>query len=539
MHIMKMKRMMAALCCLLALTLWTGCSGDDEGDNNSRKPAATTLYRGSLELKSWADSTKIAVEMPGIEETFLQYLGVKSLKNFTVSEGDEATNDAAVVHQCQLAAAVLGKAEYDGDYKLTILKAESKDTLFVFRPTPANFGASRPLREYPSYPPAEGEDDMKYISEVAVAASASANGAQVELANHGFIVINNDLNAGLGGDYVYLGVKYTDDICDAITGFYIVVDARPGSFTKDGLKYNAVTAFGNNNGSLNSNTGGRNMWLYATKEGTSCVNWIDIVEDDNRMQADNLVKGLNSSLGRWDQYNGVDVNTGAGGSYRYIRIWFSGKSKPADAGLSELRAVDMGLSVKWASMNVGAEKVTDFGSFFAWAETKGYSSTNVNDGRDFSFNAYVGNSANYKIGGTTVLTAADDAATVNLGGKWRMPTREEVQELCDTRVSPAYSWEWKQNYGGVEGCYGYLITCRGNGNAIFLPAAGARIDNRIIERGKTGCYWSSTADDEPVEDFSDVTAEACKLVISHSAPYSDVNTDAFVYGFSVRAVQPY
>ena len=257
------------------------------------------------------------------------------------------------------------------------------------------------------------------------------------------------------------------------------------------------------------------------------------------MQADNLVKGLNSSLGRWDQYNGVDINTGAGGPYRYIRFWLSGATKPADAGLSELRAVDMGLSVKWASMNVGAKKVTDFGSFFAWAETKGYSSTNVNDGRDFSFSAYVGNSANYKIGGATVLTAADDAATANLGGKWRMPTRQEVQELCDTRVSPAYIWEWKQNYGGVEGCHGYLITCKGNGNTIFLPAAGARIDNRIVEQGKTGCYWSSTVDDDPVEDFSDVTAEAYDLAFCNSYPYSDVNTCAFVYGCSVRAVQPY
>ena len=109
MHIMKMKRMMAALCCLLALTLWTGCSGDDEGDNNL-KPAATTRYRGSLVLEAWLDSTKVAVEMPHIEETFLEYLGIKSLKDFAVSEGDEATNDAAVKHQCQLAAAVLGKA---------------------------------------------------------------------------------------------------------------------------------------------------------------------------------------------------------------------------------------------------------------------------------------------------------------------------------------------------------------------------------------------------------------------------------------------
>ena len=103
-----MKNIMAALCCLFALTLWTGCSGDDDGDNNNPKPAATTLYRGSLVLESWIDSTKIAEEMPRIEETFLQYLGVKSLKNFTVEQ-----------YQAELAKIVNGEIVVDNNSEMS------------------------------------------------------------------------------------------------------------------------------------------------------------------------------------------------------------------------------------------------------------------------------------------------------------------------------------------------------------------------------------------------------------------------------------
>ena len=536
-----MKNIMAALCCLFALTLWTGCSGDDDGDNNNPKPAATTLYRGSLVLESWIDSTKIAEEMPRIEETFLQYLGVKSLKNFTVSEGDEATNDAAVKHQCALAAAVLAKTEYDGGYKLTILKAESKDTLFVFQPTPSN---------RPTLDPLDGmahsvlpEDDYSrptnyYISDVAVAASESSNGAQVELANRGYSIITTDLNEGLGGDYVYLGIKYSTNVHDAISDLYIMVGTRwGGDFTRDGLTFSPVNHYGNNYGSLNSNTGGKEMWLYATKEGKKCLKQLSVVESEDRMEGDDLVRGIKSDMSLWDNYRGVDINTGAGGKYRYLRNVFSDVTKPSKTAQMDSRAIDMGLSVMWASMNVGAEKVTDFGSFFAWAETKGDSSKDTGDGRSFTPDTYVGNSDNYIVGGTTVLTPDDDAATVNWGGKWRMPTRKEMEELCNTRVSPAYSWEWRHNYG-AEGCHGYLITYKANGNAIFLPAVGCRFMDFIIDQGKVGCYWTSSVEELEENEDSDVSLYAHMLIFCEGEPYAEAGYDCFDTGYSIRPVLP-
>ena len=329
-----MKNSMAALCCLLALTLWTGCSGDDEGDNNNLKPAATTRYRGSLVLEAWLDSTKVAVEMPHIEETFLEYLGIKSLKDFAVSAGDEAPNDAAVKHQCQLAAAVLGKAEYEALYKLTILKAASNDTIFEFRPTPSNLliSPSDSRWEHGVWPDEEENPRRPvnwYICDVAVSADASASAAQVVLANNGYSVVTTDLNEGLGGDYVFMGIKCTTNIYDAISDLYIMVGTRwCGDFTRDGLTFSPVNHYGNNDGSLNSNTGGKEMWLYATKEGKKCLKQLSVVESDDRMEGDDLVRGIKSDMSLWDNYRGVDINTGAGGKYRYLRNVFFDVTKP-------------------------------------------------------------------------------------------------------------------------------------------------------------------------------------------------------------------
>nr|MCR4707194.1 hypothetical protein [Clostridiales bacterium] len=93
--------------------------------------------------------------------------------------------------------------------------------------------------------------------------------------------------------------------------------------------------------------------------------------------------------------------------------------------------VDLGLSVKWAAMNLGAEKISDRGGYFAWGETA--------QKDDYTWSAYRhGDSAdtltkyNFTDHGLT-LEAADDAAAVNWGGAWRMPTGAEWEELCDKR----------------------------------------------------------------------------------------------------------
>ena len=134
--------------------------------------------------------------------------------------------------------------------------------------------------------------------------------------------------------------------------------------------------------------------------------------------------------------------------------------------------VDLGLSVKWAKCNVGAEKETDAGLYFAWGETTGYTASQVGTDKQFSWSDYkYGNSSinltKYnQSDGKTVLESADDAATQIMGDEWRMPTKADFQELLSNTNK-----EWTQ----VNGVNGYKFTSNKEGyqnNSIFIPAAG-------------------------------------------------------------------
>ena len=148
---------------------------------------------------------------------------------------------------------------------------------------------------------------------------------------------------------------------------------------------------------------------------------------------------------------------------------------------TDARAVDLGLSVKWASCNVGAESPEEYGDYFAWGETttkSDYSSsTSVTYGLSISELESRG-----IIGADGNLTAAYDAATANWGGNWRMPTLDEMKELLDE-----CTWEWTT----MNGVYGRKVTGP-NGNSIFLPAAGYRYDTSLYFAGSGGYYWSAT-----------------------------------------------
>jgi len=151
--------------------------------------------------------------------------------------------------------------------------------------------------------------------------------------------------------------------------------------------------------------------------------------------------------------------------------------------------VDLGLSVKWATCNVGAEKPEDYGDYFAWGETvpkSDYSWSTykfTTDGGD-TFTKYTGSDK-------TVLDAADDAATANWGGDWRMPTLDEQKELLDN-----CTWEWQEEgntaFGGVAGM---KVTSKKTGYTdkyIFLPASGYRYGASLSDAGSLGYYWSAT-----------------------------------------------
>ena len=167
--------------------------------------------------------------------------------------------------------------------------------------------------------------------------------------------------------------------------------------------------------------------------------------------------------------------------------------------------VDLGLSVKWASCNLGASKPTEYGGYYQWAGTEDVSDTGIclnwskcpytgsYDGTGWT--KYNTKSSYGTVDNKTVLEAKDDAASVVLGGKWRIPTDEEWPELRNTENC---SWTWTT----IDGVNGYKVQSKKSGytnNWIFLPAAGCRYDVMLNDVGSDGCYWSSSLDtDQPL-----------------------------------------
>ena len=166
-------------------------------------------------------------------------------------------------------------------------------------------------------------------------------------------------------------------------------------------------------------------------------------------------------------------------------------STPWQQGGVTYEYVDLGLSVKWAKCNVGAEKETDAGLYFAWGETTGYTASQVGTDKQFSWSDY---KYGYYISkynqsdGKTVLESADDAPSQIIGGDWRMPTKAEFEELLSGTTN-----EWVTNYNGT-GVNGYKFT-GSNGNSIFIPAAGYCEEGGVYDVGGKGSVWSSSLHD--------------------------------------------
>ena len=150
--------------------------------------------------------------------------------------------------------------------------------------------------------------------------------------------------------------------------------------------------------------------------------------------------------------------------------------------------VDLGLSVKWATCNVGATKPEEYGDYFAWGETQpksnyDWSTYKYCNGSYKTLTKYNNSSSYGTVDNKTTLDLSDDAARANWGGSWRMPTRAEQDELRNN-----CTWTWTTQ----NGVNGYKVTSKSNGNSIFLPAAGYRDDSSLNNAGSTGYYWSSS-----------------------------------------------
>ena len=189
--------------------------------------------------------------------------------------------------------------------------------------------------------------------------------------------------------------------------------------------------------------------------------------------------------------------------------------------------VDLGLpsGIKWATCNVGAITPEGYGDYFAWGETEPkeicyWSTYKWCNGDIYSLTKYCEDSEYGTVDNKTTLELSDDAANVNWGGKWRMPTRVEQKELLNTSNC---TWTWTTQ----NGVTGYKVTSVKNGNSIFLPAAGFRGYDGLSNAGNNGNYRSSSLS-------TNGSYEAYYLFFNSSYVYWSGNYR--YYGQSVRAV---
>lgn len=177
----------------------------------------------------------------------------------------------------------------------------------------------------------------------------------------------------------------------------------------------------------------------------------------------------------------------------------------------ETGAVDLGLSVKWAAWNIGATSPEEYGNYYAWGE--------VETKADYTNENYKHANGRYNYilpdGLSDISGTKFDAATVNWGNGWRMPTKLEIMELTDNATVVYTSYN---NVAGVR-------FVGPNGNCIFVPFAGARNDNGKWLRGESNFLWSS------------VIADNWEYWSSYCLKWGDVHHEYAFWGMSIRAVR--
>lgn len=179
--------------------------------------------------------------------------------------------------------------------------------------------------------------------------------------------------------------------------------------------------------------------------------------------------------------------------------------------------VDLGLSVKWAICNVGAENPWNVGSYFAWGETE--EKEVYDDEHYFDAGHWI-----YSIEGEHVLQTANDAAAENMGSGWRMPTADEMMELitnCD--------WTFTENAPEFNNVAGFKVANSSDPSKyIFLPFTGSKNYEGLSELNIRGLYWTSSLDDIS----SDHAVSLDMLTSGNTVSYVRIT------GMAVRGVHP-
>lgn len=250
---------------------------------------------------------------------------------------------------------------------------------------------------------------------------------------------------------------------------------------------------------------------FKVGESAASVTLTITSDDDWTISTSDTWVTVSDTLGSGNKALTVNISQNSTISERIVRITVKGLNSNIEKTIAIIQIktngheyVDLGLpsGLLWATCNVGASKPEDYGDYFAWGATKPqtvydwvntpYQTQNAKDYREQKFTKYLGSttslfkdsSAKDSDALKTVLDPEDDAAHVNWGGSWRMPTREELEELIDSNNC---NWTWTTQ----NGVKGYKVTSLKNYKSLFLPAPGYRFSILCLE-GTDGLYWSSS-----------------------------------------------
>ena len=197
--------------------------------------------------------------------------------------------------------------------------------------------------------------------------------------------------------------------------------------------------------------------------------------------------------------------------------------------------VNLGLpsGTLWATCNIGAENPEDYGDYFAWGETTGYNSDKPTfnwstytlcNGSYYTMKKYCTSGSHGTVDNKTELDLEDDAAYINWGSEWRMPTYDQLEELLNSSYTTT-TWTT------LNGVNGIMISKKSDSNVyIFLPAAGVRSDSSLYDAGSYGDYWSRSL----YTEGSDAIKSAYCLFLS-TGNIITPSRDRY-YGQSVRPV---
>ena len=205
------------------------------------------------------------------------------------------------------------------------------------------------------------------------------------------------------------------------------------------------------------------------------------------------------------------------------------KVKPIDPYCGH-EYVEIG-GLKWATMNIGANSVTDYGLYFQWGDTQGYTASQIGSGsgkkyfywNDYKFGGDAGTAPSKynNTDGKTVLDVEDDAAVANWGCAWRMPTANDFLNL-----SGAVNTTWVTNYNGT-GVAGLICTSKNDSSVqLFFPAGGICDRGSINSVNGWARYWSSS-----------LSHQGSGIDAMFGKPYNDWGINTFVcYGVNIRPV---